>query len=355
MKPLNIAVSALHRGENPQPGPSVIKSIRRVRSNVNVIGFSYDSLDSGLYTYDDDHVDTAFLMPYPGKGPKVLLERIDEILKTCPIDIIIPNQDFEIPNYLDLQNDLKDRDIRVGIPSRKAFEQRDKENLYKLCKSVGAKSPKTILANSIEDAQIAAEEIGYPVMLKGRMYGAAQANTPADVPGVYHKMQSLWGGHVLVQSLIESKDELSVIGLGDGQGNVVGSCSIRKILLTHNGKTFSGIVIRNPEMTRATEKIIKKLKWFGPFEIEFIGSDRGYEVIEMNPRFPSWVDFPSQIKCNLPNALVSMLVSPGKSPAIAECEPGKFFVRHCVDLAGDLRQLAHLVDKGVVKCTALPR
>jgi len=65
MKPLNIAVSALHRGENPQPGPSVIKSIRRVRSNVNVIGFSYDSLDSGLYTYDDDHVDTAFLMPYP--------------------------------------------------------------------------------------------------------------------------------------------------------------------------------------------------------------------------------------------------------------------------------------------------
>jgi carbamoyl-phosphate synthase large subunit len=143
--------------------------------------------------------------------------------------------------------------------------------------------------------------------------------------------------------------------LGDGQGNVVGSCSIRKILLTHNGKTFSGIVIRNPEMTRATENIIKKLKWFGPFEIEFIGSDRGYEVIEMNPRFPSWVDFPSQIKCNLPNALVSMLVSPGKSPAIAECEPGKFFVRHCVDLAGDLRQLAHLVDKGVAKCTALPR
>ena len=347
MKPLNIAVSALHRGENPQPGPSVIKSIRRLRSRVNIVGFSYDSLDSGLYTHEDDRVDIAFLMPYPGKGPKVLLERIDDIIKICPIDVIIPNQDFEIPNYLDIQDALKERRISVGLPTRKAFMMRDKENLYKLCKSVGVKSPKTILVNSAEDAVDVAEEIGFPVMLKGRMYGAAQANTPADVPWVYHKMQSLWGGHVLVQALIESKDELSVIGLGDGQGNVVGSCGIRKVLLTHNGKTFSGIVIRNPEMTRATEAIVKKLKWFGPFEIEFISNDKTYEVIEMNPRFPSWVDFPSQIKCNLPNALVNMLVSSKKTKKIAECEPGKFFVRHSVDLTGDLRQMAHLIDKGV--------
>lgn len=225
MKPLKIAVSALHRGENPQPGPSVIKSIRRLHPNTKIIGLSYDPLDSGLYVHGDEQPDVAYLMSHPSKGPEALLDRLTEIHNEWQLDMVVPNQDFEIQNYIDIQDDLKVLGIRVGLPSQKAFDRRGKDKLYQLCKAVGVRSPKTILANDAEEALHAAEKIGFPAMLKGRMYGAAQADTPGDIPGVFETMQSLWGGHVLVQALVESNDEFSTIGLGDGKGNVVGSCT----------------------------------------------------------------------------------------------------------------------------------
>jgi len=351
MKP-TIAVSAMHRGENPQPGPAVVRSLRRER-NATIIGLSYDPLDSGVYTPAGDHVDAAYLMPYPNKGPRALLDRLLEIHAACGLNIVIPNQDFEIQNYLDIAGDLAARGISTFLPSQRALDRRDKEHLYKLCKSLGVKSPKTILANNAVDAVDAAREIGFPVMLKGRMYGAAQCNTAADVPVVFEQMRAIWGGHVLVQALIESDDEYSVIGLGDGHGRVVGSCAIRKTILTSSGKTFSGIVIRNPEMTTAVEKIVAALKWRGPFEIEFMGGSAGMSVVEMNPRFPSWVDFPSQIGCNLPVALVDMLTKDLRV-FLPACAPGKMFVRHSIDIVGDVTQLAHLIHHGDIQCTPRP-
>ena len=43
-----VAVSGLHRGENPQPGSAVIAALRRVYPRLRVVGLAYDSLESGL-------------------------------------------------------------------------------------------------------------------------------------------------------------------------------------------------------------------------------------------------------------------------------------------------------------------
>src|SRR5690242_18714418 len=188
---LRIAVSALRRGENPEPGPAVINSIRRKYLDAWIVGFSYDALDSGLYVDGRERINRGYLMPHATKGPSALLERIDDIIQDQPLDMIIPNQDVELPNYLDIVGELNDRGIKLGIPSRSAFERRGKENLYKLCKSARIKSPKTILVDSVEAAQDAAAEIGFPVMIKGRWKGAAQANAPINVAPVYHHMHAI--------------------------------------------------------------------------------------------------------------------------------------------------------------------
>src|SRR5262249_49353364 len=201
---LTISVSALRGGEAPEPGPAVINSIRRKHLDAWIVGFSYDPLDSGFYADGRGRINRGYLVPHPTKGPSALLERIDDIIRDQPLDMIIPNADIELPNYLDIVGELNDRGIKLGIPSRSAFERRGKENLYKLCKSARIKSPKTILVDSVEAAQDAAAEIGFPVMIKSRMYGAAQANAPIDVAPVYHHMhatQGIWGGPFLVQEL----------------------------------------------------------------------------------------------------------------------------------------------------------
>ena len=114
-KQLCIAVSGLHRGDNPQPGPAVIRSIRRRYPSARIIGLSYDPLESGLFSKSDDGVDAAFLMPFPGKGPEALIERLDEICETYPLDMVIPCLDSEIPNYIELADEFKARGIKSPL------------------------------------------------------------------------------------------------------------------------------------------------------------------------------------------------------------------------------------------------
>jgi carbamoyl-phosphate synthase large subunit len=339
MKPLTIAVSGLQRGEIVQPGSAVINSIRREYPATKIIGLSYDPFESGLYSSNLDRIDAAFLMPYPNKGPKVLLNRLDEISAVHPIDMIIPCLDNELPNYIDLHAELKKRNIKLPLVTKRMFDRRDKQNLAKLSKAAKIPLPKTEVAGSLEDVRLICEEFNFPVFIKGKMYGGAKANNPQEATALYRSLIEQWGGPVIVQSVIKKEDEYGVVGLGDGKGNIVGSCTLRKIVVTATGKTFGGLVIDNPTLKEQTRRIIKTLKWYGPFDLEFVKSEDDYYLIEMNPRFPGWVDFPSQMDCNLPAALVAMLhaVPP---PVIKPCQAGKLFMRHCYDLIGDISQIA---------------
>jgi len=345
---LTIAVSGLHRGDNPQPGPAVIRSIRRRHPSAKIIGLSYDTLESGLFSKGDDGIDAAFLMPVPNKGPKALLERLDEICDLHPLEIIIPCLDAEIPNYLDLAGEFKSRWIKTPRLTKKTFERRSKDNLGKLGEAAGVRVPRTIAARDLNAAYKACAEIGYPLFLKGRQYGALRVATAAEVAYAFNSLMAAWGAPVVAQSIAYGSDEYDVIGLGDGKGGLLGSCAIRKIMMTSSGKAFGGIVVADPTLQDIVEKVINKLKWWGPFELEFVRSRQGHELIEMNPRFPAWADFPSQLGCNLPAMLVDMMLSRPVAPA-APCEAGRMFIRHCVDLAGDISQLAELSEGSLIK------
>jgi carbamoyl-phosphate synthase large subunit len=348
-KQLRIAVSGLHRGDNPQPGPAVIRSIRRRYPSAQIIGLSYDLLESGLFSKSDDGVDAAFLMPFPGKGPDALLERLDEISELHPLDMVIPCLDAEIPNYLDLSGQFKSRGIKTPLLTKKAFARRSKENLFQLGKAAGVHVPRTIVVSDLMSAHKACEEIGFPLFLKGKQYGAGRVTSSAEVAYVFHSLMDAWGGPVIAQAAVGgSGDEYDVVGLGDGRGGLLGSCAIRKIMLTSNGKAFGGIVVADPALQESVERIIQKLKWWGPFELEFVKGKKGHELIEMNPRFPAWTDFPSQIGCNLPAMLVDMLLSRPVAPALP-CEPGRMFIRHSLDLVGDISQLAELSNGSLMR------
>ena len=94
-------------------------------------------------------------------------------------------------------------------------------------------------------------------------------------------------------------------------------------------------------------RIIRELKWRGPMELEFLQDEKTerYYLIEINPRFPAWVDFPSTFGQNLP-ALVVEILRDGKPRKLPPYEVGKFFLRHCVDLTCDVSQMGQLSTAG---------
>ncbi len=344
-RPLSVAVTGLHRGDNPQPGAAVIRSLRRLIPDIHIVGLSYDPLESGLYGHGLDRVDSAYLLPFHAKGPEILRERILHIQEKEKFEVLIPCLDSELSNFMTIYPDLKDRGIMAMLPRRTALEQRAKEKLSEFCKRNKIASPKTFAANNATSLIQYAEEIGYPLYVKGRYYEAWLVDSPADLVQKYDKIVRNWGGPVLVQEALMG-DEYDVLGLASEAGEIVGHCTIRKMLRTKSGKGFAGIVVDDPEMMRLAKRIIKKLNWSGPFEIEFLKvPGQPHTLFEINPRFPAWIDFPSQLGCNLPVRLIEMLLGREKT-RLQNCDAGQMFIRHSIDLVADIAELAKLSSYG---------
>ena len=350
--PITVAVTGLHRGDNPQPGASVARSLRRLIPEIRIVGLSYDPLESALYSHDIDRVDSVYLLPFPMKGADALLDRISYIQEKEKIEILIPCLDSELSNFLTIYPELKRQGIAALLPSRVALERRAKEHLSDFCQSHGFSGPKTLAANDAVTLARCAIEIGYPVYVKGKYYEAWLVHTEVDLIEKYDHIARIWGVPVLVQEALFG-DEFDFLGLADDAGEIVGHCVIRKLLRTATGKGFGGIVVNDPEIVRGAQHIIKALHWRGPFEIEFLKVPGGpHMLFEINPRFPAWVDFPSQIGCNLPVRLFEMLL--GRNPTkLKTCDAGQMFIRHSVDLVGDIAELAKLSSDGEYRAGSL--
>lgn len=340
-----VAVTGLHRGQNPQAGPAVVASLRRRFPGMRIVGLSYDPMESGHYSKGDDRFDATYLVPYPKAGQAALLARLDSIALKDRIDVVIPCLDSELPNFIKIKPALARRGIKCTVPTAQSFAQRGKENLQALCRRADVATPRTRASN--DPAVLAAfiARIGYPAFLKGRFYEAHLVHSPQELHHVFHELMAAWGGPVIAQEMTPG-EEYDVAGIGDGVGGVVGSCSIRKMLRTQAGKGFAGMVVADPVLDDLVDRIVRTLRWNGPFEIEFVKpAGRPHALFEMNPRFPAWIGFPSQIGCNLPARLVERMLELETSPLL-ECVPGQMFVRHSVDLIGDISDLAHMASAG---------
>jgi carbamoyl-phosphate synthase large subunit len=218
-----------------------------------------------------------------------------------------------------------------------------------IAKSCDCQTPYSINVIELIGLRKAAYQIGFPLIIKGPYYGAYKVFTDATLVERFQQIIMTWGGPVVVQQWIHGS-EFDVIAVADGQGDVGGCCAIRKTLITDQGKGFGGVTIRDDTLTQIALNLIKALHWRGPLELEFIKEEAtgNFYLIEINPRFPAWVDFPSAFGHNLPALLVEALVH-GKMPKLPEYPTGKFFVRHGMDLLGDIEQLGRLSTDGELR------
>jgi carbamoyl-phosphate synthase large subunit len=347
---LTIAVTGLNSGENPQPGPGVIRSLRRRFRDLRIVGLAYGTLESAIYV--ENSADVVYQIPYPSAGIDALMERLDYIHARESIDILIPTLDAEIQPLILAQDPLKDRGIKTLLPTLGSFQDRSKERLHEMLEGTGTSVPRSVSVFSAGDLTKAAAGMRYPIMVKGPYYDAYKVFCQSELVAAFHKVMGEWGGPVIVQEFV-SGEEFNIAALGDGKGGIDASCTIRKSVRSEKGKGYGGIVVDDPELTMLGQKIISKLKWEGPCELEFIqdAKDETYYLLEINPRFPAWIDFPSTFGYNLPKLLVDRLMDI-ESPAIpAQCPTGYFFLRHATDISGRIEDLGQLTTFGEINRT----
>jgi carbamoyl-phosphate synthase large subunit len=203
--------------------------------------------------------------------------------------------------------------------------------------------PDTRPVYDISEAVATAAELGYPLMVKGQYYDAKMAANETTLLACASKLFAEWGAPAILQRCVRGP-EFNALGLGDGQGGIVGLCTIRKTIVSNQGKGLGGITVMDRRLDDFCARLIRSLRWRGPFEIEaMMDEERGdYTLIEINPRFPAWVDFPSMLGVNFPATLVEMIDGGGNPAPLPRCAPGHFYVRHQVEVAGHIEQLSAL-------------
>lgn len=343
-KEIVIAVTALNAIDSPGPGVAVIRAIRECPDfNVRIIGLSYESLEPGLYMHD--LVDKTYQIPYPSGGTDSLLNRLKYIHEKENIDLIIPNFDAELFNFIKLKEKLKDMGIRTFLPDLEPFEARDKIKLYEFGKKHGLLVPKDKKVNEVKELSKVIEEFDFPLVIKGKFYDAIIAKTEEQAESAFYKIQAKWGLPIIVQEFLKGT-EINIAALGDGEGNTISAIPMRKLYITDKGKAWSGITLDDDKYIDLARKFVKVTRWRGGCELEVMQTTDGKSyIMEVNPRFPAWIYLTAASGQNQPASLVKMAMGEKVEP-FTDYEVGKIFVRYAWDLITDISEFLKISGNG---------
>jgi carbamoyl-phosphate synthase large subunit len=336
-----IAVTGLNAIDSPGPGISVIRALRDAKSfDVRIIGLSYESLEPGIYMHE--LIDKTYQVPYPAAGQDVLMERFRYINSVENIDFLFPNFDAELFNFIAIQEDFeKELGIKMVLPTQEQFEARHKVNLFEYGEKHGIKVPFAKMVFGMSEIPSISNDIGYPLVVKGKFYDAKIAYTTDQAMQHFNKISAQWGLPVLVQEFVHGS-EVNVCGIGDGTGVTIGAVPMRKLYITDKGKAWAGVTLDDENLLKVTHDLVKATKWKGPFELEFIKtSDDEYYLIEINPRFPAWCYLTVGAGQNQIEALVNL--GKGKEvPPFTSYEVGKMFIRYSYDMIVNLSEFEQI-------------
>lgn len=323
--PLTVAVTGLNATDNPGPGVALIRALRSdPRFEGRIVGLAYDSLDPGLYC--EGLLDAAFLIPYPSAGREALFERLAYIKQRVGLDVLLPTLDSELPAVLDQEPALRRLGVHTFLPTRAQYDQRSKARLYELHTRHGLPVPYAEVLTDPAALYSLRDRLTFPLVVKGVFYGAKIAHTLDEAVLAFHKAAAEWGLPIIVQQFVPGED-YNVCALGDGEGGTIGAVAMKKLLVTESGKGWAGVTIDDPPLLDLTRRIIGALRWRGGCEVEVRRDPRGqYHLLEINPRFPAWVDLTAGAGQNLPLASVRRAIGQPVQ-ALPDYTVGTAFVR----------------------------
>lgn len=331
-----IAVSGLNAIDNPGPGVAVARALRESPDfTVRLIGLSYEALEPGIFLHE--LIDKTYQLPYPAAGPAALFERLAHIHAREQLDLIIPNFDAELPHFIGLAGRLATLGIRTFLPTLAQLQARDKRHLRAFGQQHGLRVPADGLLHRPQDIDTLGEDLGYPLVIKGKFYDATVAHTPEQAHQAFHQLRAKWGLPVIGQQLITGH-EINIAGLGDGHGGLLGAVPMRKLYITEKGKAWAGVTLDDPALLALAGQFVAATNWRGSFELELMrtATDELF-ILEINPRFPAWIYLTAAAGQNQPAALARLALGETVAP-FQGYAVGRMFVRYAWELITDMSE-----------------
>lgn len=348
VRKVRVGITGFGGLNNPQPGTAVAGALRKgCPGEIEIHALVSDSMTTGAWM--PGVADVLHLVPPLHDGPQATLNRLIDLHEQYGLDAIIPCLTLELPFYAGLADQLARGGIKTMLPPVPSIQAASKVRLPHLAHSNGWPTPKTIHVGEMADVPLHAEQFGFPLMVKGRVMGAIRVNSVEHVQEAARELDQGFGGGVLLQEILTG-DQICVGGVINRNGEPTALVSMQKLGLNSDGQAVLGAVIDDPYIEEQARRIIRKLNWCGPLELDFIRSYRSDipYLVQVSGRFPSWVLLTHMAGCNLPATLLHDLLE--RRPAkLAKPRPGTMFVRHVRETFVSLDDLYGLERHGLAR------
>ncbi len=294
---------------------------------------------------------THFQYPDPLVKAEDFVDYICKLLEENEYDLVIPVTERSlIP--LSESNKLDPWRDRLAIAERESLIQvLDKEKTLKLAKQYDVSTPFSQTISSIEEVQLLAEDLEYPVVLKpGQSIPEAEHRRQLTVSYAHNASELIQGCKDLLpfcQILLQQY----ATGVGTGieilanQGEIVYSFQhlrLHELPLTGGGSCFRKSIPVDPILLEASEKLIAALKWHGVAMVEFKWQPESgkYWLMEINGRFWGSLPLANAAGADFPKMLFDLLVLK-KLPETVEYKENIV----CRKLSSDLNWLEQVLRK----------
>jgi diaminopimelate decarboxylase len=295
---MNIYISGLYSGTNPQPGVGIARSIRAAYPQATIIGVEYSNRCSGIHWQDFDEI--WLQRPWDELNLDAHAAEIKKVLDAG--GLWISSIDLEI---LWLANLFPEGHPNLLTPPLAAMNQVGKPAIP-AHEGLPVKIP-TFVSTEISDWDLHAfcREHDWKVWLKGPYYEAVKTQNWSQFEEMRNVLSSAWATDKLfLQAHVSGYEES--ITIAAYRGKLLKCVRMRKRDLTEMSKTWAGDIAEVPEETLAPlRRIIKKINWTGGAELEMVrDAENQLWLLEWNPRFPAWIHGATITGHNIPASLV---------------------------------------------------
>jgi len=277
--------------------------------------------------------DRRLIAPDPKRDPAAFVAAIAEIVRNSEYAALLPGGDASLLALSEHGRSLEEL-VRIGLPTHDVVERSlDKMLLLDEAAAVGMPAPPSRVCTSPEEALRAAEEIGYPVVLKPprsivggsvgrRQQRIAMADAAADVEIAAKATGAPW----IVQRFEQRAERLSCAGvIADGRLLAVAVARYKRMWPPLAGSaSFAETVTPREDLVSATEKLLRAIGWDGIFELEVLAlPDGSLATMDLNPRLFGWLTLAVAAGADLPAVWCdSLLGSRGRGPVVARSGVG---------------------------------
>ncbi|MBE6579999.1 MAG: carbamoyl-phosphate synthase large subunit [Ruminococcaceae bacterium] len=232
------------------------------------------------------------------------LEYIAKILRYERPDAILPGiggqTGLNLAMQLEKKGVLKECRVELLGTSSESIERAEDRELFKeLCQSIGEPTIPSEITYSLDEAKIAAEKIGYPVVLRPAFTlggtGGGFANNEQELVEIGVNAFKLSPVHqVLIEKSVKGYKEIEFEVMRDSKDHAITICGMENVdpVGVHTGDSIvvAPILTLNDHdlkmLNDSALKIIKELKIEGGCNVQFAlnPTTSEYFLIEVNPR-----------------------------------------------------------------------